>query len=171
MDSTTTSASATVSEPPSSSSSSSLGLVNGSVAPLGDAEWLKTFSLVTNGYLTNLIIVAGLIANALTLVVLTRPSMRTSTNSFLSALAIWDSVILACSALLIGLPGLPASWAWANSYRNDGLLAFAISYIYPVALIAQTATVWLTVSFTVERYIGVHYPLKAVALCTVQRAR
>jgi len=97
--------------------------------------------------------------------------MRTSTNSYLSALAVWDSVVLACSAALIGLPGLPSSWVWTKAYRQNGPLAYAVSYIYPLALVAQTATIWLTVAFAVERYIGVRYPLKAVTLCTVQRAR
>lgn len=164
---------AETSTPASSPLSTTSAMATMAAATDGDAnpEWLKTFSLVTDGVLTNAIILGGLVANALTLAVLARPTMRTSTNSFLSALALWDSVVLLCSATLIGLPGLPASWSWVQVYRRNGPLAYAISYIYPLALIAQTATIWLTVSFAVERYIGVHYPLKAVTLCTVQRAR
>lgn len=134
-----------------------------------DPEWLKTFALLTDGVATNIIVVAGLIANALTLAVLRRPTMRTSTNSFLSALAVWDSVVLTCSAAIISLPGLTGTLA--EKYRTNGPMAYAVSYIYPVGLVAQTATIWLTVSFAVERYIGVHYPLRAATVCTVQRAR
>lgn len=129
---------------------------------------LATFIYITDGVLTNVLVVGGLLANALTLAVLSRPSMHSSTNSYLSALAICDSVVLACSALLIGLPALPHL---VGHYVHGGPFAYVVSYVYPLALAAQTATVWLTVSFSVERFIGVRYPLRAVGLCTVQRAR
>ena len=130
---------------------------------------LETLAYVTDGILTNMLVVGGLIANALTLAVLSRPSMHSSTNSYLSALAVCDSLVLTCSALLIGLPALPLHFV--NYYVHGGPYAYVLAYIYPLALVAQTATVWLTVSFAVERYIGVQYPLRAASLCTVQRAR
>ena len=119
--------------------------------------------------LTNVVVLGGLLANALTLVVLSRPSMHSSTNSYLSALAVCDSVVLACSALLIGVPALPTHLV--GNYVDGGPFAYVKAYVYPLALVAQTATVWLTVSFAVERYIGVQYPLRAATLCTVERAR
>jgi len=131
--------------------------------------YLTTLIYATDGILTNVLVVVGLLANALTLVVLSRPSMHSSTNSYLSALAVCDCVVLACSALLIGIPALPLHLVYG--YINGGPFAYVLSYIYPVALAAQTATIWLTVSFAVERYIGVQYPLRAATLCTVQRAR
>jgi len=90
-------------------------------------------------------------------------------NSYLSALAVCDSVVLTCSALLIGIPALPLHLV--SQYVQGGPFAYVLAYVYPLALVAQTATVWLTVSFAVERYIGVQYPLRAVSVCTVQRAR
>jgi len=132
-------------------------------------QHLATFIYVTDGILTNVLVVAGLVANALTLAVLSRPSMHSSTNSYLSALAVCDCVVLACSALLIGVPALPVHLV--SHYVDGGPYAYIVAYVYPLALVAQTATVWLTVSFAVERYIGVQYPLRAVSLCTVQRAR
>ena len=140
-----------------------------SVADTRQAAHLATFIYVTDGILTNVLVVAGLIANALTLAVLSRPSMHSSTNSYLSALAVCDSVVLTCSALLIGIPALPLHLV--SQYVQGGPFAYVLAYVYPLALVAQTATVWLTVSFAVERYIGVQYPLRAVSVCTVQRAR
>jgi len=131
--------------------------------------YLSTLIYVTDGILTNVLVVAGLVANALTLAVLSRPSMHSSTNSYLSALAVCDSVVLTCSALLIGLPALPLDFV--SHYIHGGPFAYILAYGYPLALVAQTATVWLTVSFAVERYIGVQYPLRAVSICTVERAR
>ena len=139
---------------------------------VGDAQRaarVDTLVYVTDGILTNVVVLAGLLANALTLVVLSRPSMHSSTNSYLSALAVCDSVVLTCSALLIGVPALPTHLV--GNYVDGGPYAYVLAYVYPLALAAQTATVWLTVSFAVERYIGVQYPLRAATLCTVERAR
>ena len=142
------------------------------MSPVADTDPplnVATFRYVTDGILTNALVVGGLLANALTLAVLSRPSMHSSTNSYLSALAVCDSVVLACSALLIGVPGLPIHLV--HHYVYGGPYAYVLAYVYPLALVAQTATVWLTVSFAVERYIGVQYPLRAATLCTVERAR
>ena len=118
-----------------------------------------------NGVLTNIVVIMGLIGNLLTIVILSQRAMRSSTNHYLTALAFWDSVVLICTFLLIGLIGVEFE-AYANNVHP-----YIVAYIYPVALIAQTATIWLTVSFTVERYIAVCHPLKAASMCTISRAK
>ena len=119
-----------------------------------------------NGVITNIIVILGLTGNVLTIIILSQRAMRSSTNYYLSALAVWDSIVLICTELLIGLPEIPS----LETYKTHAL-AYVISYIYPIALIAQTATIWLTVSFTVERYIAVCHPLKAASMCTIFRAK
>lgn len=121
---------------------------------------------VVNGVLTNIVVVLGLIGNLLTIIILSQRAMRSSTNYYLSALAIWDSVVLICTLLLIGLRPLPNMDGFEHNVHP-----YIVSYVYPLALIAQTATIWLTVSFTVERYIAVCHPLKAASMCTISRAK
>ena len=104
--------------------------------------------------------------NMLTIIILTKRAMRSSTNYYLTALAIWDSVVLICSLMMIGLQELPNMENYTFS-----VYPYVVSYLYPLALIAQTATIWLTVSFTVERYIAVCHPLKAASMCTLSRAK
>lgn len=125
---------------------------------------LSELSFYLNGLTTVIVIALGVIGNTMAMLVLTRKTMRTSTNIFLTALAIWDTVVLLVCLLLISLTELVQSF-------KDLAFAYIVVYGYPIGLAAQTATVWLTVSFTVERYIAVCHPLRAASMCTIYRAR
>ena len=48
----------------------------------------------------------------------------------------------------------------------ESVFPYTTPYVYPIGLIAQTASVYLTVLVTVERYIAVCHPLKAKLVCT-----
>ena len=117
-----------------------------------------------NGFMAIIIIVLGLVGNSLTVIVLTRRTMHSSTNCYLTALAVWDAMVLLGTFCLMVLPQLSTGF-------HGLVFPYIVKYIYPFALIAQTATLWLTVSFTVERYIAVCHPLKAARMCTIARAR
>ena len=136
---------------------------------------IKELTFWLDGVATNVIVVLGLLGNALSALVLSRKEMRSAsgsgvsganTNTYLRALAAWDSVVLVSSLLLIGLPALPSM-----TYYRSHVYAYVHSYFYPLALIAQTATIWLTVAFTLERYVAVCLPLKCSSRSSACRAR
>jgi len=101
-------------------------------SPEQEDSGLESVRYWLNGFATNVLVVVGLIANGLTLAVLCRRLMTSSTNSYLSTLAVWDSVVLICTGLLIGLPAVFVSYQQQVGYSlytrvNDELEIMALN--------------------------------------------
>lgn len=130
----------------------------------------KLFRFVVHGVLLNGIGAGGLLGNALAVVVLSRPQMRSSINCLLVGLAACDTVLILTSVLLFGLTGV---------YPYTGRLRYYYYHVcphltpiaFPLANVAQTMSVYLTLIVTVERWVAVCHPFRAKALCTSSRAR
>ncbi|XP_070174097.1 FMRFamide receptor-like [Littorina saxatilis] len=129
-------------------------------------EFYENARFVTGLILYPCICIPGLMGNFLTLLVLSDRNMRTSTNAFLSALAVADSIKLIndllyfCTILLLRM--------------DDDVGNRAYGYLYPYAHFIFSMSVcvssWLTVSVAVERYIMVCHPTKARGVCNRARA-
>lgn len=130
------------------------------------------FEFITNGVLLNLVGILGIMGNIISMVILSRPQMRSSINYLLTGLARSDTVLIITSILIFGLPAL-------FKYTNSQLLfsyyyrvyPFLAPVVYPLAVIAQTVSVYLTLTVTLERFVAVCHPLQARSLCTYGRAR
>lgn len=112
------------------------------------------------------ICIPGLIGNALSLIVLSMKNMKTSTNAFLVALAISDSIKLINDLIYFIVLVLQRT--------NPAAADIAYVNIYPYAHfifnISTCVSSWLTVSVATERFILVCYPIKAKTVCTRLRA-
>jgi hypothetical protein len=130
------------------------------------------FEFIAYGVLLNLIGVMGIIGNVISMIILSRPQMRSSINYLLIGLARCDTVLIVTSILLFGIPAI-------YQYTRTDLLYTYEFYIYPflclivfpVAIIAQTVSVYLTLTVTLERFVAVCHPLQARSLCTYGRAK
>ncbi|ESO96798.1 hypothetical protein LOTGIDRAFT_159536 [Lottia gigantea] len=105
----------------------------------------------------------GLTGNILSILVLTRRCMKSSTNCYLTALAAFDCLYLVFSLTLSFkhydfISEFPNYWHWFATGRVLTDMSANISVI-------------LTVTFTLERYIGVAHPMRGRQLCTPERAR
>jgi hypothetical protein len=131
---------------------------------------MNQFEFWINGVLLNLVGVLGILGNILSMVILSRPQMRSSINYLLIGLARCDTMLLLTSVLLFGIPAI---------YPYTGYFFYYYYYIYPtispymfpIATTSQTASVYLTLTVTLERFVAVCHPLRARALCTYGRAR
>ena len=128
------------------------------------------FEFWTNGILLNVVGMLGILGNSLSMIILSRPQMRSSINYLLIGLARCDVVLILTSILLFGIPAIFAETGFFRFYYLRILPKIAL-VAFPIATIAQTASVYLTLTVTLERYVAVCHPLRARALCTYGRAR
>uniref|UniRef100_T1J193 G-protein coupled receptors family 1 profile domain-containing protein n=1 Tax=Strigamia maritima TaxID=126957 RepID=T1J193_STRMM len=126
------------------------------------------FQLITNGILLTFVATLGILGNVISIIVLAQPQMRSSINCCFIALATFDTSVLIAAILMCGLRAIPA-----KDFEIYHLVIFPtlMPWVYPFGLIAQTGSVWITVTVTAERYIAVCHPLKAKSVCTYGRAR
>ncbi|KAL1131579.1 hypothetical protein AAG570_011193 [Ranatra chinensis] len=130
------------------------------------------FEFIANGVLLNLVGILGILGNVISMIILSRPQMRSSINYLLTGLARSDTVLILTSVFLFGLPPVykytRTPLLFGYYFRVYPLLS---PVVYPLALIAQTVSVYLTLTVTLERFVAVCHPLRARSLCTYGRAR
>ena len=86
-----------------------------------------------------------------------------STNNYLVALAIVDIAYLILTLIINTLQ---------NPCFTDASSSEIIHTICrPIADFSSNTSVWLTVTFTVERWVAITYPLQSRRWCTIHRAR
>jgi hypothetical protein len=124
----------------------------------------------SNGILLNLVGFLGVLGNILSMIILSRPQMRSSINYLLIGLARCDTILILTSMLLFGIPAIYPYTGYLRFYYFR-LLPDISHVVYPLAMIVQTASCYLTLTVTLERYVAVCHPLRARALCTYGRAR
>ncbi|KAF7273446.1 hypothetical protein GWI33_013848 [Rhynchophorus ferrugineus] len=110
-----------------------------------------------------IVIVVGLIGNALSCFVLLTTHLKMRSSSYyLAALSVSDFVFL--------LTLLAPYWSYndiINIFNQEGFCQF---FIY-LGAVTSFISVWLIVAFTTERFIAVRYPLRRQYMCTVSRAQ
>ena len=130
-------------------------------------DFYKTAQFVTGLICYPIICAYGLLGNIFILIVLAQKAMHTSTNVYLSALAVSDIIKLVNDSLY---------FLTILLYETDPAAGNkAFGYLYPYAHFIFNMSVcvssWLTVSVAVERYILVCHPIKSKTLTTIPRAK
>lgn len=94
----------------------------------------------------------GVLFNIVSIYIYTRPQMRAPINVLLTGLSAIDLLMLVLAIFAFVIPGL-------NVVLMHPLLTqitnYSTIYLYPLAMMAQTCSIWTLVLITVERYIAV----------------
>lgn len=137
------------------------------------SSWIIEFDFWCSGILINLIGMVGILGNSLSLIILSRPQMRSSINYLLIGLARCDIILIITSMFLFGFHSI-----YPYSYYDDAggsmfwfrytynVYPRIIKYLFTLAVIAQTANCYLTLLVSLERYVAVCHPLRAVSTKT-----
>ena len=110
----------------------------------------------------------GIIGNILSIVVLTRTCMRSSTYSYLTALSVSDLLFLILTMFILSRdseePHKEITWGKPFYIR-------LFPFIHPAAITFQVTSIWLTCAFTVDRYVMICHPFRSERWCKVSTAR
>lgn len=135
-----------------------------------DGEADVNYGFWLNGVGITVIGLMGIFGNIASIRVLSDRRMRSSVNFILIALAGSDLILIITSILLFGLTTIFPYNGEAKDYyfivqpQISGL-------VYPLAMMAQTVSVYMTFLISLERYIAVCHPLKARSMCTHSRTK
>ncbi|XP_035705474.1 FMRFamide receptor isoform X2 [Folsomia candida] len=130
------------------------------------------FRFIVLGIGISVVAILGIIGNGLSAVVLSRPQMKSSVTCLLLGLTFCDTLLISISIFVYSMP-------YMSIYiKSPFLLQYYYLYypivapwLYATSITAQTASVYLTVAVTIERYIAVCHSLQARSICTWRRAR
>lgn len=128
------------------------------------------YTFVMNAILLNSIGLLGILGNIISMIILSRPQMKSSINYLLIGLARVDTVLIMTSILLFGIPGVYPFTGMFFTYFYV-VYPHIVPVVYPLSMATQTASAYLTLTVTLERFVAVCHPLRARSLCTYGRAR
>lgn len=128
------------------------------------------FAFWLNGVGISVVGLLGIFGNIASMKVLSDKRMRSPTNFILIALASSDLILIVTSILLFALPTLFPFNGSAKNYFYIFRPQMSV-VVYPLAMMAHTVSVYMTLLISLERYIAVCHPLKARSLCTHSRTK
>ena len=143
--------------------------INNDLYGVGVSNLTITLSLV--GILICLI---GIIGNFFSIIVLLRKSMKKlSIYSYLLGLSICDEISLTLTVFIFldyTMPFIGNQMNIKMSQNSVNNYRIFLFYIYPVVASTQALSIWITLAFTVDRYLYVCQPYIGRKFCTRRRA-
>ena len=129
----------------------------------------ELYSFIINTVFVGTLVVFGVIGNIFAFVVFWKESIKSSTLFLFQCLSLIDSALLLTVLPVYSMESFVDYTGWLQGYW--AIYPYVLAYLMPLALTAQTATIWVTVLVAVTRYIAICLPLRASRWCTVSKAK
>lgn len=118
-----------------------------------------------NGFVSPILIFFTLVTNIFVVLILLRRHMRSPTNAILAAMAISDT--------FTGVTPLPVFVHFFSLENYHDFVGYHWCYIYRylgelIPTIFHTASIWLTVTLALQRYVYICHTAAARRFCTIQ---
>lgn len=112
--------------------------------------------------------IIGIFGNIISIIILNKqPMKKLSTNIYLLGLAISDFISLFLN-LLILINNFFTTIKISQKIGN--IFTIIVIYVYPIILSTQVLSIFITLSFTVDRYVYICHPYKSYKYCTRKNA-
>ena len=119
----------------------------------------RHFEFVICAVMIGLLCILGLIGNMTSFFVLWKYTSETATTFLLRGMAVLDSVLLVTSFIIYSLPAFYTYWAGDRDQDGSSTIEWMRQQVWPLAMVAHTATVWITVLVTWNRYCATCRPV------------
>ncbi|XP_061164130.1 sex peptide receptor-like [Saccostrea echinata] len=118
-----------------------------------------------NGFVSPVLIFFTLVTNIFVVLILLRRHMRSPTNAILAAMAISDT--------FTGISPLPVFIHFFSLENYEDFVEYHWCYLYKflgelIPTIFHTASIWLTVTLAIQRYVYICHTATARRFCTIQ---
>lgn len=123
--------------------------------------YYRRYVLVLNAVLLPILAFSGIIGNVLNLIVYSRRSMRCSLNYYLAFLAVSDILVSSTAVFMFTFESLRGT-----NPGIRGVYLSGIAYVFPMAMVAQTCSIYYTVAAGVDCFIATVRPAKKKVYCT-----
>ena len=143
-------------------------LVNYKMVDVSLERSCQLYIFIIYTVIVGLLVVVGIIGNSLTLVVFWKGKFNKSTSFLFMCLSLTDSSVLLST---VWMPLVPFEKSARSTQYFSTVHPYVVVYVLPLCLVAQTATVWVTVVVTINRYIVVCLPLRASQWCTITKVK
>ena len=129
----------------------------------------KLYEFIIYTVIVGILAIVGIIGNSFSFVVFWKGKFNKSTSFLFMCLSLTDAAVLLSISVLLPLQPFTKSTGSKHYFWN--VYPYIVVYVLPLCLMAQTATVWVTVLIAVNRYINVCLPLRAVQWCTITKVK
>ena len=129
----------------------------------------RLYEFIINTVIVGIFVVVGMIGNSLAFAVFWKGKFNKSTSFLFMCLSLTDSAVLLTAFVTTSIAYFVKYTGYMQGFGNA--YPYIAVYVLPLQFVAQTATLWVTVLITVNRYIHVCVPLRASQWCTISKVK